>query len=82
MYLCDIICTLPIFLKFSDNMDSSVVIVTSLRAGLPDNSGSISGRRRSLDCTQECGPTAWPTGIYSVGTVCVSPRGNTAELQS
>jgi hypothetical protein len=82
MYLCNIICTLPILLKLNDNMSSSVIIVTRLRAGLPDNTDSISGRRRSLDCTQECGPTAWPTSICSVGTVCVSPRGKTAELQS
>jgi len=50
-------------LKLSDNLGSSVSIVTRLIAELPDNVGSISDRRRSLNCTPECshqllGPSA------------------------
>jgi len=35
-------------------MGSSVSIVTRRRTGLPDNNGSISGRRMSLNCTPGC----------------------------
>ena len=52
--MCLIMCTLPMLLKLSDNMGSSVSIVTRIRAELPDSIGSISGRRRSLNCTPEC----------------------------
>jgi hypothetical protein len=41
-------------LKLNDTVSSSVIIMTRLRAWLPDNSGSISGRRRGLNCTPEC----------------------------
>jgi hypothetical protein len=55
-------------------MGGSVTIVTRIGAGVPDNIVSISGRRRSLNSTTRVfGLIAWPTSIYSIGTLCISP---------
>jgi hypothetical protein len=66
------VCTLPILLKLSDKVGSSVSMVTRLRAGLLDNIGSISGKEEPELYSRVFGPTAWPTSIYSVGAVYVS----------